>query len=370
MHKALRNIDTNQLTKFNQLVLLDYEGHIVHSCDTIFSTKPLKNSVVSQAVPFIESIFQELVKLNPKEPEIRFSRVEVPAKFLPGYYDFTFSSIELENQAYILWSIYDFTGIYLDFMKYQQYKNELEIYRQTLELQSGQFQKISDIKYKKTPSNLNAQRKQTDFLSKLQELLLSQTNTLGNYFMPDNNSNDETAAIIDIETIQCILDEFEPIKTELNNILSKENHFFDTTAYSSIRDIFQLSIEDVNKSLNIDMDISLQTEEELPYQVIIKADIVQQVISSLLITFYEQDKHTCVESFISVSGKETIKPTLNILLIDKKVTNSNIVNPEGLPLRISLVKKLIEICQGKIVPIYNPSSTQMQISIQIPCKLV
>ena len=86
MHKALRNINTKQLTKFNQLVLLDYDGYIVHSCDTIFSTNSLKDCIVSQYVPFIESIFQELVKLKPIDSEIRFSRVEVPANFLPGYY--------------------------------------------------------------------------------------------------------------------------------------------------------------------------------------------------------------------------------------------------------------------------------------------
>jgi len=366
MHKALRNIDTKQLTKFNQLVLLDYNGFIVHSCDTIFSTNTLKDSIVFQYIPFVESIFQELIKLKPTDPEIQFSRVEVPANFLPGYYDFTFSSIELENQQYILWSIYDFTGIYLDLMKYQQYKNELEIYRQSLELQSKKIQKISDIQYNKflfnhTPGSSN----KTYFLSKLQELLLSKTNILGNYFLPDITNNSSKV----FDTIQFVLEEFDPIRNELNNILNEENHFLDEIAFSSITELFHNAIEEVSKALKSDINITLKTEQDLPHQVIVKADIVQQILSSLLMTFYEQDRYTHIEAFLSVSGKETAEPTINFLIIDKNVDNLHIINPEGLPLRISLIKKLVEICRGKIVPIYNPSNPQMRISIQIPCKL-
>ena len=76
--------------------------------------------------------------------EILFSRIESPAEFLPGSYDFSFLKIEQDGREYIQWSIYDYTVVYTYLTKYQQLKNEKDIYRQKLEYRDRQIKDIKD----------------------------------------------------------------------------------------------------------------------------------------------------------------------------------------------------------------------------------
>jgi len=129
---------------FRQLIILDEEAEFVGSDDILFSTEKLKEISVAKWFPFIESIHETLKKMKLKSEEILFSRVESPADFLPGSYDFSFLKIEQNGREYIQWSIYDYTVVYTYLTKYQQLKNEKDIYRQKLEYRDRQ---IKDIKH-------------------------------------------------------------------------------------------------------------------------------------------------------------------------------------------------------------------------------
>ena len=135
------NINTHHL--FRQLIILDEEVEFVGSDDLLFSTEELKGISVAKWFPFIESIHETLKKMELSNEEILFSRIESPADFLPGSYDFSFLKIEQNGRKYIQWSIYDYTVVYTYLTKYQQLKNEKDIYRQKLEYRDRQ---IKDIK--------------------------------------------------------------------------------------------------------------------------------------------------------------------------------------------------------------------------------
>lgn len=135
------NTHTNHL--FRQIIILDDEGEYVGSDDILFSTEKLKEISVAEWFPFIESIHETLKKMKLSNEEILFSRIESPADFLPGSYDFSFLKIEQNGREYIQWSIYDYTVVYTYLTKYQQLKNEKDIYRQKLEYRDRQ---IKDIK--------------------------------------------------------------------------------------------------------------------------------------------------------------------------------------------------------------------------------
>lgn len=133
---------THQL--FRQIIILDEEVEFVGSDDLLFSTEKLKEISVAKWFPFIESIHDTLKKMKVSEEEVLFSRVESPAEFLSGSYDFSFIKIEIDGKEYIRWSIYDYTNVYSYLTKYQQLKNEKDIYRQKLEYQDGQLKDIKD----------------------------------------------------------------------------------------------------------------------------------------------------------------------------------------------------------------------------------
>lgn len=130
---------------FRQLILLDKDFRLVASDDIIFSSEKLKNISVGKWFPFIESICDTLKDITISDGEILFSRVESPALFLPGSYDFSFMKIEIEGKDYIQWSIYDYTKVYTYLTKYQQLKNEKDIYRQKLEYQSKKVKSIDEL---------------------------------------------------------------------------------------------------------------------------------------------------------------------------------------------------------------------------------
>lgn len=119
---------------FNQLLLLDGNAQIVESCDTLFDTQT--NKIFKQPAtiwsPFIESIFSYLWTIKAGTPEVLFSRVERPLDQLQGFYDFTFSTIIIENNKYLLWTIFDYTPLYEALQRNQQRVQEIELQRQSL----------------------------------------------------------------------------------------------------------------------------------------------------------------------------------------------------------------------------------------------
>jgi len=130
---------------FRQLIILDEDVKFVGSDDRLFSTEELKNISVEKWFPFIESVIDMLKSLKMGGEEILFSRVESPAEFLSGIYDFSFFKIEKKGKQYIQWSIYDYTNEYTYLTKYQQIKNEKDIYRQKLEYLDHQVKDIKDL---------------------------------------------------------------------------------------------------------------------------------------------------------------------------------------------------------------------------------
>ncbi|MFK7771228.1 MAG: hypothetical protein AB8F94_03775 [Saprospiraceae bacterium] len=140
----LSNNNTQGRHLFRQLIILDEELEFVGSDDTLFSTEKLKEISVAKWFPFIESIHETLKKMKIGKEEVLFSRVESPADFLPGSYDFAFFKVEQNGRKYIQWSIYDYTVVYSYLSKYQQLKNEKDIYRQKLEYRDRQKKDIKD----------------------------------------------------------------------------------------------------------------------------------------------------------------------------------------------------------------------------------
>ena len=138
------NNNTHKHHLFRQLIILDEEVEFMGSDDILFSTEKLKDISVAEWFPFIESIHETLKKMKIGNEEILFSRIESPADFLPGSYDFSFLKIEQNGREYIQWSIYDYTLVYSYLSKYQQLKNEKDIYRQKLEYRNRQLEDIKD----------------------------------------------------------------------------------------------------------------------------------------------------------------------------------------------------------------------------------
>lgn len=114
----------------SQLIFMDFSGRIMQSCNSIFDTFTFQSQSIVKEVPFLESIFHIVKTHVPGTPEILFKKVESPFYLLRGIYDFTFSTLKVDNQLLIRWTIFDKTSYYDNLIKNQQRRNELEIKRQ------------------------------------------------------------------------------------------------------------------------------------------------------------------------------------------------------------------------------------------------
>jgi hypothetical protein len=119
-------------TNKRQILLLEEEGVLIASCNSIFDTEKFLNRSILDYFPLIESVFPVIRKLQLKDPEVRFASVKTNFKNLPGIYDFTFVRMKGSFKDYILWVVQDHTEDYKAKLTIQQLQNEKEIARELL----------------------------------------------------------------------------------------------------------------------------------------------------------------------------------------------------------------------------------------------
>ncbi len=122
----------NKKQKDRQLILLDENGFLLASCDSIFSTKNLRREPVFKDFPLVESIFPKVITMGLSDPKLRFSKIETTFGGLNGFYDFTFMRTDIDHRNPILWTILDYTRLYEDYYRSQQERQELAIAKELL----------------------------------------------------------------------------------------------------------------------------------------------------------------------------------------------------------------------------------------------
>jgi len=118
--------------QIQQLLLLDKEGVLKASCDSIFASKGYLNNSVLPYFPLVESVFPMIQKLQVNDPEVEFGAVETAFAKLPGIYDFSFIKMRASQSDMILWIIKDHTKEYKEKTFQQQLQNEMIIAKELL----------------------------------------------------------------------------------------------------------------------------------------------------------------------------------------------------------------------------------------------
>ncbi|MBK8721457.1 MAG: hypothetical protein IPL95_04050 [Saprospiraceae bacterium] len=110
-----------------QLLIIDNNGKLLHSDDTLFKTVTYKDKSVFEISVFVESIFALLKNIEPKE--IYEYEIESDIPFIKGLHTYTFQKSKYENQEVIFWKIRDISHSLEEIKVYQQKYNEAEIER-------------------------------------------------------------------------------------------------------------------------------------------------------------------------------------------------------------------------------------------------
>lgn len=107
-----------------QFVLLDNQGIIVESCNTLFNMTFYQGLSAFTFIPFLESIEETLVCLKLHDKPLYFPRLDIPFFSHHHIYDFTFQRFTpTEEHTFIAWVIRDNTAHYHYLRQIQQERN-------------------------------------------------------------------------------------------------------------------------------------------------------------------------------------------------------------------------------------------------------
>lgn len=323
---------------FSQMILLDKNGSIVESCDTLLNTNELPSRSALELSPLVESIFDYLLELTSDEPEVSFSKVESPLAELNGFYDFTFTSVFLNGIKYILWRIYDHTSLYTELQRNQQRMHDLELQRHQL---YNKFQSIIE-------QNLLLQQKAIS--SEQKSLLLEANNTI----------------------LQQVLVSLEQL-TEATKPKSK-NTWIESFSFKNILEKLKLGLDKNKNSL-----VQINTSSDQDFQLIGSQSRLLYILYDLLSLSNQMDIDEIIQLDIQVDRIIKLPYIqLNIQIFNPHFRDENIrnitLNNENSPLksnstslRVSLVQKLIKLQSGQFKILENtPKGTFFEVQLAFP----
>ncbi len=336
MRADIEQVRQQRLAKFCQVLLINKNGTLAESCNSIFDTDVLSKRAVSEWFPFLESVFPTVRTLSKESPELLFSKVEKPASFLSGYYDFTFSVAIVDGAEYFLWEIYDFTTLYEDFRLYQQKRNELEIQRQILALQNKNLRKKEDLHTRENlVFNKGIPNKQSlgSFDSALE--------AISNFVTNNRKGNDLIHSLENLSfQLREIISELPPEEKKDLSIAEKDNSNFslENVLYDVLRFITS------RKEINI---IEASVAEDLPVSLIGNALDLKRVIVGLATNIGKLYSSLGLKIHLYLEDKTDIKCNVGIQVI---AIDGEVLNPpvsETL-LRIAIIKKIVELHDGTL----------------------
>ena len=218
---ARYNIKKRTVRNFCQTILVDLNGQIVESCDTIFSAGSFHSQNVLTWFDLIESIFPSVLELRVGDQAISFAKIHAPSNALPGFYDFSFSKIIIDDKPHILWYIYDYTNVYQHLLEYQQEKNELDIQRQYFEYNNRNISSLEEIQDNRTFFQDNLEVKKSSKYFMLFQKIISSNDSFIDIF-----KNYETD--LKVHNISKALEaSYSKISKEVNVFLSDEAELVD-----------------------------------------------------------------------------------------------------------------------------------------------
>ncbi len=339
MKTNIQKYRQNRLAKFCQILLVREDGYLVESCDSIFSTTNLKDTRVPEWFPFIESIFDSLCHLSINDKEMLFSKVEVPADFLPGYYDFTFSKILVDNVEFILWEIYDYTTIYEDFRNYQQKRNELEIQRQILTLKNKKINSVKDIYNKENISmNTSVKNKKNDSITAINvlDVVTHSINTI-----TDNYNEDFLLTLKKIAaTIENTTQELTINKQ--NSYNSNNNEIF--SLIKILHEVLPI-IESKHKNTKV---LNVYVDEDLPKNFQGNSLDIKRIILGLAANAAAFNTAPELEIHFSQKQFNNTHCTLSIGVTALSKNKNDFQSINEIIIRLAIIKKIIESHNGSL----------------------
>lgn len=343
----LQKFKETHTDKFNQLIFLDKDSHVVNSCNTIFDTSIMQGKSANQWYPFIESIFKDVWNM---EDQIRFAKVETNLPELSGTYDYSFSKVLFEGEEVLLWSIYDYTELYLDLRAFQQSRNELEIRRSVIEKNYKNLVDFNQVLVEKNKELENINQLHQDYVRIVQDALRSPINALDSVNAMFNHSN------IDPNTnyLEGLKNSFQSLQSIFKELDVLTTSFGESDQNLQSFNIYNLLVEVIGtfkENTASNKQLIFHIDESTPQILIGKPVLLKQIIYCLLMNSYRLNQNGALDIHVQKLKQDGSNIDIQYTMKERKSDSMSQISTETiseLKLRLELVKKLIEIETGSI----------------------
>ncbi len=364
--KEVKEFLLKHRSKFSQLIILDEQALIISSCDSIFDTQVLKESPVVSWFPFLESIYSNVWSMVEKDSNITFNKVETSLAELPGIYDFTFSTLTIQNKQLLLWSIYDYTDLYEDFKQFQQRKNELEIHRETLERRHKNLRSTEDIKLQQNIIIESLDHLQLTYYNKIKDALLSPVNALDGFTflitgaLETRDTKYTQQLRFAIKQLNLILDDLDTVNFEniANDFKNQEFNLLDLI--HGIETLIQSKTNNFKLQHNIGVDVPDLLLGNFLY--------LKQTIFGILHNAAQVHPNSNYEIVINKIEDEPNLIKLHFQIVEylnaNSITHSK-VDYSRMIYQLSIIRQLIELQQGQVFVQKDPKNLSISINFEL-----
>lgn len=389
--KPLEAYKIKRIEKSSQFIFLDEHGNFVDSCNSIFSTSSLQNTEVRFWAPFIESVFESILQLEVGSPELYFSKVQSPSEHLRGFYDFSFSKVELEGKKYLLWIIYDYTTVYKEFFAYQQNRNELILKNERISVIQRVLQSQRDVLSKR---NLELE-KISQFKRKYYETISNGIKTPLNaingisHMLSKNIEDKDTIEYI--SAIEKSLNQMKDLVEELIILTNVDKELdFESIEFDICDLLNEISTRFEKKALDNDIMLNILVHTDIPKQLYGNYVYLKHIVNGLIMNTLSLTQNGSINIeftpiqienqnrfLIEFKVQSANNKSLPLQFLQKKNgyengTNSSISNKSihsEIELRLSIINRFVELHNG-IFEIENTEKDGAKVTFSFPYQIV
>lgn len=344
-------ININNKSSYLQTIILDKNGFIKDSCDSLFDSSVFKDKSIGNYFYFLASELPSIIASEANK--ITYNQMQTTQACLPGFYDFVFSKILIEEQEHILWEIYDYTNVYQEYVKVQQIKNEIDIHEQFLSRQKD----LSSDENKTYPGNFF----QSEYLIKQKQEKNNLVYQLIHH-SPDSSGLSTNQRNIGLQNLL-------KLKGHLKLMIKEINKFLDHVKTDDHGDIDMIKlVDDLVAKESITDKLTIIYEDAFPSKVKIGKNVLSQIIS--LICFYEFNQRKNVSASLSFDFQKEENEEISTLYINyiEQLPLESDLNDDSTKrvIKLTILKSLVTTLGGSLMSKYSSDNHIFGALISLP----
>ena len=352
MSATLTNMVLPNKASFHQVILLDSDGFICDSCESVFDTSDFRDCDLGDHFHFLASEFDNIMSSD--ADKLTFSQIQTSLACLPGFYDYTFSKKIIKDKIYILWEIFDYTDVYKEYVKVQQIKNELDIQKQFI-LRQKDLQNRKNA-YSSNFFQTNYIEEQKSKNEKLIRKLLQ--DKFGDPKLMSDNTGESNM-------------DLHFLRGHLEALIKEVDFFLDQTKELTDNEIdvraFTNSLFNTNDPHTSLKNLFLSFEDTVPEKININKSVLNQILSIMCLDKTElNEKISRTLNFSSIIGPSTL---LSLKYVEGAHNEKHIGNCHSKRIiKLSILKSLVSMLEGIITSKYDDNSCGFEVTMTLPYK--